>query len=106
MAVRTRDNEDRGAQPVADFVAELAARVEMCIRDRCGMGFSRCRGSIDGRCRSPARRLSGRRCREPSRVRAQPGFQSVCRLVNRIALYNGEYKVAILGLCVELVMDL
>ena len=27
VAVRTRDNEDRGAQPVADFVAELAARV-------------------------------------------------------------------------------
>jgi threonyl-tRNA synthetase len=27
VAVRTRDNEDRGAQPVAGFVAELAARV-------------------------------------------------------------------------------
>jgi hypothetical protein len=27
VAVRTRDNEDRGAQPVAGFVTELAARV-------------------------------------------------------------------------------
>jgi threonyl-tRNA synthetase len=27
VAVRTRDNEDRGAQPLAGFVAELAARV-------------------------------------------------------------------------------
>ncbi len=27
VAVRTRDNEDRGAQPVAAFVAELAGRV-------------------------------------------------------------------------------
>ncbi len=27
VAVRTRDNEDRGAHPVADFVAELASRV-------------------------------------------------------------------------------